>query len=177
MPPDTPRKKGLPPADDPRRKVPRLGGQDDLWELFGVGGGRRVEQSFEEMVEESLERPDLARTLQEKQADAGSPEARAIPVEHYPAPQAEIDLHGHTTREAAGMARAFLERSRHQGLATVRLIVGKGLHSEGRAVLPDFMERTLASFRQEGLILTFRWEKTEKKRSGSLIAYLPRKGR
>jgi len=174
MPPDGPSRKSPSTPAEPRRKVPRLGREDDLWQMFGVSPAGRADQSFEELVEESLTRPDLARTLQEKEAEAAADSAGALSVERYPAPQAEIDLHGHTTREAASMARAFLERSRHQGLATVRLIVGKGLHSEGRAVLPDFMERTLAAFRQEGLVLTFRWEKAEKRRSGSLIAYLPR---
>ncbi len=57
-------------------------------------------------------------------------------------PQEIIDLHGLTTREAA----LCLEKIFHtEGLAHVRIIVGKGGHSKAGPVLRDFVKRELAS--------------------------------
>ncbi|OQX20720.1 MAG: hypothetical protein BWK80_35435, partial [Desulfobacteraceae bacterium IS3] len=57
-------------------------------------------------------------------------------------------------------------------LRTVRIIVGKGLHSEGKAVLRDVVEEKLVSLKREGMILSFKWEKTNKLKSGAIIVYL-----
>ncbi len=46
-------------------------------------------------------------------------------------PEAEIDLHGMTGDEATKALIAFLARERDRGRAIVRVIHGKGLHSEG----------------------------------------------
>jgi DNA-nicking Smr family endonuclease len=46
-------------------------------------------------------------------------------------PESELDLHGMTGDEAAKALIAFLRRERKRGRAIVRVIHGKGLHSEG----------------------------------------------
>ncbi len=43
---------------------------------------------------------------------------------------AEIDLHGHTIAEALAITEDFLDVSEEKGLRSVRIITGKGLHSE-----------------------------------------------
>jgi hypothetical protein len=57
-------------------------------------------------------------------------------------------------------------------LWTLRIIVGKGLHSENGPVLPDVVEDTLSALQREGVVLAFRWEGRSKRRSGSVIVYL-----
>lgn len=52
-------------------------------------------------------------------------------------PEAELDLHGHTAFEARSALRAFLDEATRLKLRTVRLIVGKGIHSNHGPVLPD----------------------------------------
>ena len=87
-------------------------------------------------------------------------------------PQDELDLHGHTADEAEQKAAVFIQAAQARRLHTVRIIVGKGLHSRGNAVLPDVIEAKMADLKKAGAVLTFRWEKQSKHRSGALIVYL-----
>jgi hypothetical protein len=68
--------------------------------------------------------------------------------------------------------RSFVERSRYRGKRTLLIIVGKGRHSEGRAILPDVVEAELARLRQERRVLAHRWERGAKRKSGAIIVYL-----
>ncbi len=54
----------------------------------------------------------------------------------------EIDLHGHTTRESKEILDVLLKENKY---SIVRIIVGKGNHSAGGAVLPDFVRSYLHS--------------------------------
>jgi DNA-nicking Smr family endonuclease len=54
-----------------------------------------------------------------------------------PAPAREIDLHGLDARGAERHVREALERARRDGVRCVRVIHGRGLHSESGAVLRD----------------------------------------
>ena len=57
---------------------------------------------------------------------------------------AELDLHGCTSFEARTLVTEFLETSVHAGYERVRIVVGKGIHSEGGvAVLPDTVKAIL----------------------------------
>jgi hypothetical protein len=58
------------------------------------------------------------------------------------------------------------------GRLTLRLIVGKGLHSADGAVLPDVIEDLLLALKRESLVLTFDWDKGVKRKSGAVIVYL-----
>lgn len=67
--------------------------------------------------------------------------------------EVEIDLHGYTTYEAEEVLYSLLREregrvpkdgTRHNsGQLHVRLIVGKGIHSENGPVLPDFVRNYL----------------------------------
>jgi DNA-nicking Smr family endonuclease len=93
-------------------------------------------------------------------------------LRRYPAPQAQLDLHGATALEARQRTEVFMRSARTDGLFTVRVIVGKGLHSEGGAVLPDVIEELLLALKRTGTVLTYRWEKDIKRKSGAVIVYL-----
>ena len=69
-------------------------------------------------------------------------------------------------------AATFIRTAQTDGLYTLRIIVGKGLHSESGAVLPDVIEDLLLELKREGTVLTYRWEKGVKRKSGAVIVYL-----
>lgn len=63
--------------------------------------------------------------------------------------QAEIDLHGLTRAEARDSLLEFLENSRDKKYKRIRVITGKGLHSEnGQSVLNGYIKNILE---KEGL--------------------------
>ena len=59
---------------------------------------------------------------------------------------AELDLHGYRSEEARRALDEFLADAREFGWKRVRIIVGKGIHSEnGEAVVPNMVKRHLVS--------------------------------
>lgn len=129
---------------------------------------------FQGLLEASLAGKSLETLLLEK-SDEPSGETPLTPeqaIRRYPPPQEELDLHGHTSQQAIDSTRAFVEKARYRGKRTVLVIVGKGLHSEGRAILPDVVEAELARLRQTGRVLAHRWERGAKRKSGAILVYL-----
>lgn len=58
--------------------------------------------------------------------------------------QSEIDLHGFTITEAAQALNDFLEEAKDKKYERVRIITGKGLHSEnGRSILNGYVKNIL----------------------------------
>lgn len=56
--------------------------------------------------------------------------------------EAEIDLHGYITEEAREVLGEVVSSGKYKH---VRVIVGKGKHSAGGAILPDFVKAYLNS--------------------------------
>jgi DNA-nicking Smr family endonuclease len=52
-------------------------------------------------------------------------------------PEATLDLHGHTVREAEGLLRRFLLDASTQRRRCVLVVHGRGLHSDGVALVRD----------------------------------------
>ena len=132
------------------------------------------EKSFEELLEESLT-GESSQTLIKEKITASSDKTKLsknTKLSNYPEPQDEIDLHGFKGDEAELKADFFIRDSKARGLVTIRIIVGKGTHSEGRAVLPDIVEGKIIDLKREGQIHTFKWEKGKKVKSGAVIIYL-----
>lgn len=152
------RKKGIPKIDD-----------QDLYQAFGVD---EQSPSFAEELDENLAKQDLDRIATEKAASFHKPLTKHDKLKSYPPPQEELDLHRLTGPKAERKTVDFLKTAKTLKLRTVRIITGKGLHSEGPAVLPDVVETKLEEFKSTGLIFDFRWEKKEKHKSGSVIVYL-----
>ncbi|MCP4219527.1 MAG: Smr/MutS family protein [bacterium] len=168
-----------------KKGVRVLSNKDNLYHMFN---GRRFDEKFSGKDNEPEE--DFARLFEESQADRYQQvlmnekqkntnrgmRATQRPVgrrtEQYPAPQAEVDLHGCNAVEAENRVNSFISNAAGKRLRTVRLIVGKGLHSEGKAVLPDVVENLLFQLKRSQTILGFKWEKKEKRKSGALIVYL-----
>ncbi|BCS97471.1 hypothetical protein DSLASN_31030 [Desulfoluna limicola] len=119
------------------------------------------EKSGEVLLSEKVDKVGPSRTLTLKER-----------LKRYPAPQAQLDLHGYTAAKADQTAEHYVRRAFSVGTYTLRLIVGKGLHSEHGAVLPDTIADRMTALKQEGIVLSWVWEKGKKSKSGSLIVYL-----
>lgn len=167
--PDTFSAKPKRPLKD-KNKIPIISESVDLSKAFGSD----TDNEFHSLLNKSLKGKSKDALLRDKKEKISLP--RPIPVEQrikrYPAPQEDLDLHGFTGIEADRKTDIFIRSARSRGLFTVKIIVGKGTHSQGRAVLPDVVEDRLAVLKNEREVLTFRWEKRLKTHSGAVIVYL-----
>lgn len=127
-------------------------------------------EDFEKILEESFEDPEVMRILKEKAAASEKKRTTVGEVvKGYPGPQREVDLHGKTSAEATIELKSFIRLALQHGVRTVRVITGKGLHSEGmKSVLPQLTEQILSVFKRDNKVLSFRREKT----GGSFVVYL-----
>ncbi len=157
-----------------RHGIPRLDGQTDLQRLFDVAADETENaEALGEALHRSLDYD--ARGLMKQKTGGFFPPRRLSLKEklrRYPSPQAQLDLHGATAAQARQRAAHFMRSSLANGLFTVRIIVGKGLHSEAGAVLPDAIEDLLLVLKREALVLSYRWDKGIKRKSGAIIVYL-----
>jgi Smr domain len=84
-------------------------------------------------------------------------------------PQDELDLHGKKAEGAAADIRRFVRESAARGLRKVRIITGKGLHSEnGLPILVRVADEEIRRLINERKAFAFEWEKG----NGSLVVYL-----
>lgn len=125
------------------------------------------EQDFTALLASYLSRP-----RQKKKTTSPKPMPYHKRIKRYPPPEKDLDLHGFTALGAQLKARSFLITCKHQGYFTVRIIVGRGLHSDLGPVLPDTIEDLLAQLKAQDIVLGFAWERKKKSRSGSVIVYL-----
>ena len=169
-----------------KKKIKKLKGDEDLFELFGC----EEEDSFDEpkkdvkfnkhglpVIEKSfgkLKGKNKEALLKEKGLVKKEIKNSVLKkITNYPAPQAELDLHGDVAMRAEFKADSFIRSSLNNQLLTIRIIVGKGIHSEFGAVLPDIIEDLIIKLKKENIVLSYRWEKKVKRKSGAIIVYLP----
>lgn len=157
-------------------KVRQIRGDEDFAALFGAQPGDEPapEEDFAALLEQDLSGRDPRELRQEKpdEQSAPRPETAREFMQQAPPPQDEIDLHGCTAAQARERTEWFLQAATGRGLETVRIIVGRGIHSAGRAVLPDTVEQVLAEKKRQGRVRTFCWERGGKRSSGALLAFL-----
>lgn len=160
----------MPRAKSRKNKVlPRLPGETDLHEIFGQAATR---QTFADQIDSRLADTDLQRVLAEKRGKKPRPPTLKERLRTYPPPQEELDLHGTIGAEAEARVVGFLNASTAFKHRTVRIITGKGKHTEGPAVLPPLVEATLAQLKQAGRILHYAWDQKTRERSGAVLVYL-----
>jgi len=161
---------------NPKKSIRVIDGTEDLYAVFSPDGPppEGPEADFAALLEESLGGQDMRHMLEEKGSGSSTVQQEALRdlMRQYPSAEDEIDLHGLTACAAVARAEAFIRSAQLRGLRTVRIIVGRGLHSQGRPVLPDSVERTVVALKKSGPVLTFAWEKRAKRQSGALIVYL-----
>jgi len=126
--------------------------------------------SFAELLSDTTLDAGLVAYLDEKKARVVK---KKRSVKGYPPAQETLDLHGEIAIDAERKTVAFIQTGRQQGLKTVRIITGKGLHSPGgKAVLPGVVEAQLLLMKRDGVIFDFAWDKQVKVKSGAVLVYL-----
>ena len=125
-----------------------------------------IKEDFAELLEEFFEN-GKAKPLKK---------LSSMPVKkrlkRYPPVEVELDLHGYNAIGARVKTMSFIQSCKHQGFFTLRIIVGKGLHSDLGPVLPDVVEDVVREMKKQDLVLWFEWDKKKKAKSGALIVYL-----
>ena len=161
-----------------KKKIPSIE-EGDFYNLFGVDKEMDdTADNFETLLELMAENPDLKRMQESKMKHSDSTlsgQTRRTPreiIKNYPAPQAELDLHGMTRQQAEQETLQFIDRSRLNGLKTLRIITGKGLHSKDGPVIREGIEGLLFRLKRQGLVFYWHWEKKERRKSGAAILYL-----
>lgn len=159
-----------------KKGIPIITDSDDFEELFQVEPTKKKEspEQFEQLFEHS--QLDIYQRLMLMEKKKISEEIK-LPVlverlKTYPRPQKELDLHGLSRARAISATEFFIRNVRRWNIMTVRIIVGKGTHSEGKAVLPDVVESKIIELKRRNWVLYYKWEKKEKSKSGSMIVYL-----
>ena len=121
---------------------------------------------FAELLEESFKKGKV------KPVKKTSPMPLKKRLKRYPPVEVELDLHGYNAIGAQVKTRSFIHSCKQQGFFTLRIIVGKGLHSDLGPVLPDVVEDVVREMKKQDLVLWFEWDKKKKTKSGALIVYL-----
>lgn len=127
------------------------------------------DEDMEELLKLYASDEAVRQAAREKASGEAAFEDVGETLKDFPAPQRELDLHGHSSPEAMFELSNFLNHSLHQRVRTVRVVTGKGLHSKHfKSVLPEKTEQKLAEFRRAGKVLAFKREKT----GGAFLVYL-----
>lgn len=137
-------------------------GDDDF--PFAVHGESGASQSFVDVFDASLFDADVKKRQQQKRLKGPSAE----PMSSWE----QLDLHGFTSAQAELAVIAFLNSVGSRGVKTVRIITGKGLHSQAGPILPGVVEDLLRVMLAQKEIKGFYWEKRIKEQSGAVIVAL-----
>jgi len=125
------------------------------------------DEEFRDLLDFSFKDKELKKLVKKKnQAE------KKIDISEYPPPQKEIDLHGLTGKEAETKSEIFLLNSYRERKKCVRIIFGKGIHSKEKPVLPGVVEAKLIEMKKKRIVFSFKWDKKERRKSGSVIVYL-----
>ncbi|WP_020590148.1 Smr/MutS family protein [Desulfobacter curvatus] len=125
------------------------------------------EEAFSSLLEASFKHNRLPR-------HAPKPMPLKRRIKRYPPPEADLDLHGFTAIGAQVKARSFISSAHAQGFFTLRIIVGKGRHSENGPVLPHVVEDLLKEMKKENIVLSYKWEGAKRSELGAVVVYLKR---
>ncbi|MCK5311029.1 MAG: Smr/MutS family protein [Desulfobacteraceae bacterium] len=153
--------------DTPKKPLPPSSSHEDDKE------SEMSDKEFAELLEFSLKGKSMDKMMQEKK-ERGAPQKVPLSkrLKRYPPPESRLDLHGFTSDGATMKADSYIRTAFSKGNFTIKIIVGKGTHSDFGAVLPGVIQDLLLKLKNEGLILHFIWEKKKKSKSGAIIVYL-----
>ncbi len=105
-------------------------------------GPVEAKRDFQEILSE-FDKISQDKTFEEilKEKDLETPKVRQYTITELRKmnPQATLDLHGDTKKEADEKVRSFIKEAQSHHLRKIAINVGKGLHSEdGKGVLKDY---------------------------------------
>ena len=151
------------PWRSPREPVAAKRHADDqavLAELAKLARGAAAEGADEAEIEEDTAflRPGLPRDI-----------LRKLRRTHW-AIQADLDLHGLSSEQAAIATAQFLTACRRRGLRCVRIVHGKGLRSRGREPILKRLVRRMLMRRDE--VLAFVEPRAHQGGSGAVVVLL-----
>ncbi|PID75020.1 MAG: hypothetical protein CSB28_00165 [Desulfobacterales bacterium] len=140
--------------------------KEDISSIFGIGKDlpSSDENTFASVPEKKSPPPISSGT--------GNQVPLKKRLKRYPPVESQLDLHGFTALGAELKARTFIQSRFQQGYFTLRIIVGKGLHSETGPVLPHVIEDLLTEMKKQGTVLAFSWDRKKKSDSGAVLVYL-----
>ena len=125
------------------------------------------DQNLDQLMEEYASEAAIRSAKRDKEEE--DVENVGVLVKDFPDPQRELDLHGLSVPEALFEVSRFISQAITHRIRTVRIITGKGLHSKSMvSVLPEEIEKKLATLKRENKVLAFKREKT----GGSFAVYL-----
>lgn len=152
-----------------RKRIQKIKSDKSIYELFT---GKKEEEesenrdSFADLFEQEGRFVQPEKESEERRSDRNKGEV----LKQYPAPQKTLDLHGMTQGQAEQQIEWFVENALHNGLLTLKIVAGKGVHShQGKAVLPDLLDSVLQSLKREEKVFAFKWEKGNKKSGTALV--------
>jgi DNA-nicking Smr family endonuclease len=153
----------------------------DTWMDKNIDSETLSDDATAEQDTEPIEKEEFSTLLEASLKD--NRPSRKIPkpmplkrrLKRYPPPELTLDLHGFTAIGAQVKAQSFISSAHVQGFFTLRIIVGKGLHSEDGPVLPHVVEDLLKEMKKENIVLSYKWEGTKKSKfGGAVLVYLKR---
>ena len=136
---------------------------------------KNSKEIFSQLLDISLKNKHIKDLMHQKKAHDSfeKPISLKQRLKQYPLPERQLDLHKVTAQQANIKAESYIRTALRQGILTLRIIVGRGLHSfDGIAVLPDLIEELLKKLKQEGIVLWFELEGKRKSKAGAFIVYL-----
>lgn len=154
----------LPPAPPRPRALPRMAQRDEA----------DARSEFRRALDASL--LETGDALRHRRDEVPPRVLQRLARGEYAA-QEELDLHHADSGQAEALLRAFLKEAREAGVACVRIIHGKGLHSESRIpALKNLVDRIL---RQRADVLAFHSAPAAQGGAGAVLVLLarPRRGR
>ncbi|OQY01349.1 MAG: hypothetical protein B6I26_04710 [Desulfobacteraceae bacterium 4572_130] len=134
-----------------------------------------IKEIFSQLLDISFENKNIKDLMHQKKVHDSfkKPISLKQRLKQYPLPEKELDLHRVTAQQANIKAESYIRTAFKQGILTLRIIVGRGLHShDGIAVLPDLIEELLKKLKQQGIVLWFELEGEKKSTAGAFIVYL-----
>jgi len=144
-------------------------GIDILTEDYnGLDSPNEVEEDFATLLEESFKQKKI-NPSSKRRKDQMPVKKR---LKRYPGVEKTLDLHGFNAIGAQIKAKSFINSCKQFGYFTIRIIVGKGTHSDLGPVLPDVVEDVVRDMKNNGQVLSYDWEKKSKSKSGAIIIYL-----
>lgn len=147
-----------------KKKVIDNGEQFDFSTFFNKNAG----PSFTEQVNNFL--PD--NSLDEVNDSGSASIKKTFEKFAMRPPESQLDLHRLKAAEAERKTKSYLLTQKQRGRKVVRIITGKGLHSQGQSVLRDVVEAVLLDLITTGIVTGYQWEKKRKQESGAVIIYM-----
>jgi DNA-nicking Smr family endonuclease len=124
---------------------------------------KNKKSEFEKLLEEYSD-IDFAIHKREKSASAQEQaDMFQMPTGH---PDHELDLHGMTKEEAIRKVEMLVKEMRMRRITKLRIITGKGKHSENQPVIPDAVNDLLLSLKRNSFIRHIKWENRTVRNSG-----------